>query len=112
MLSWSMAKSITHACLRSILVEQGRLDPMAATVPEWTHDDDPRASITLDHLLRMVDGLDFTETYALPEHGEQVAFSHCIDMLFGAGKGRGRRVRRGRPPAHHPARSSTTRAGR
>ncbi|MEM8705334.1 MAG: serine hydrolase [Actinomycetota bacterium] len=85
LLSWSMAKSVTHS-LVGILVEQGRLDPdAAAPVSAWA--DDERAGITLRHLLRMADGLDFNEVYAIPEDGgdEETAWSHCIDMLFGAG---------------------------
>jgi CubicO group peptidase (beta-lactamase class C family) len=59
--SWSMAKSITQA-LVGILVRQGRLDihqPVA--VPEWQ--DDERARITIDQLLRMSSGLQFMEDY-------------------------------------------------
>lgn len=77
LISWSMAKSITHA-LVGILVAEGRLDPAAAApVPEWANDD--RAAITLDQLLRMVPGVEFNEDYV------DDATSHCIDMLFGAG---------------------------
>jgi len=98
-LSWSMAKSITQA-LVGILVADGLLDPAGpAPVPEWDDPADPRHEITLDQLLRMVDGLDFCESYALPDpDGDAppadqnaaggdpaVPFSHCIDMLFGAG---------------------------
>lgn len=84
LLSWSMAKSITHA-LVGLLVADGRIDPMApAAVPEWA--DDERAAITLHQMLRMVDGLEFNEAYAIPENGEDAPWSHCIDMLFGAGK--------------------------
>jgi len=85
-LSWSMAKSITQV-LVGILVADGLLDPAApAPVAEWADPADPRHGITLDQLLRMVDGLYFCESYAIgdPDGGE-VPFSHCIDMLFGAG---------------------------
>lgn len=78
--SWSMAKSITQA-LVGILVGEGRMDihaPLAA--PEWRGTDDPRAAITLDHLLRMSSGLRFVEDY-VPDHPSDV-----IEMLFGAGK--------------------------
>jgi len=129
-LSWSMAKSITHA-LVGILVAEGRLDPLApAPVPEWSSADDPRREITLDHLLRMVDGLDFCESYALPaavedEAGQTsqanqavvpgqadqpvqavgpaaVPFSHCIDMLFGSGSQDHAGYAAARPLAHRP----------
>jgi CubicO group peptidase (beta-lactamase class C family) len=79
LISWSMAKSITHA-LVGILVGEGRLvlhDP--APVPEWRAADDPRGAITLDHLLAMRPGLLFNEDYVDAEA------SHCIEMLFGTG---------------------------
>src|SRR5690606_38230670 len=51
LLSWSMAKSVTHA-LVGLLVGDGLLDPAApAAVPEWAGDE--RSAITLDHLLAM-----------------------------------------------------------
>jgi CubicO group peptidase (beta-lactamase class C family) len=62
--SWSMAKSITSA-LVGILVREGRLDitePVEA--PEWSEPGDPRAEITLDHLLRMSSGLEWEESYS------------------------------------------------
>ena len=56
-LSWSMAKSITHA-LVGIAVGDGLLDIMApAPVPEWRSPGDPRGAITTDQLLRMSSGL-------------------------------------------------------
>ena len=77
--SWSMAKSMTHA-LVSLAVEQGALSLDAPVkVPEWQDPDDPRASITLDQLLRMSSGLQFTEDY------ENSGISHTIEMLFGSG---------------------------
>lgn len=78
-ISWSMAKSITHA-LAGVLVGEGRLalDEPAA-VPEWTNAEDPRGMITLDHLLAMRPGLQFNEDYV------DAATSHCIEMLFGSG---------------------------
>jgi CubicO group peptidase (beta-lactamase class C family) len=100
--SWSMAKSITHA-LVGILVDQGRLDPHAsAAVTEWTDPDDPRTAITLHQMLRMVDGLDFNETYAIPDDGSKAAWSHCIDMLFGAGTADPAAYTAARPLAHEP----------
>ena len=100
--SWSMAKSITHA-LVGLLVAEGRLDPEArAAVPEWRDPADPRHPITLRHLLRMTDGLDFNETYAIPADGEEAAWSHCIDMLFGAGIADPAAYAAARPLAHPP----------
>ncbi len=104
LLSWSMAKSITHA-LVGILVDQGRLDLHGpAPVAEWADEKDPRHHITLDHLLRMVDGLDFNETYSLPADAEanDTDWSHCIDMLFGAGADAPARYAAARPLRHEP----------
>jgi len=87
-LSWSMAKSITQ-CLAGILVRQGRLDLHAPiSVREWTGAD-PRRRITLDQMLRMVDGLRFREAEHLG--GGSVRYypaeeSDVIPMLFGEGK--------------------------
>ncbi len=61
--SWSMAKSVTHA-LVGTLVGQGRIDlHTPVRVPEWQHPDDPRRAITLDQLLTMRSGLQFAEDY-------------------------------------------------
>ena len=80
LISWSMAKSVT-AALVGILVGEGRLDLGApAPVPEWASPDDPRHPITIDHLLRMVSGLEFVEDYV------DAGISHCIEMLFGSGQ--------------------------
>ena len=80
LISWSMAKSILHA-LVGILVGQGRLDIHApAPVPSWQDPADPRRAITIEHLLRMVDGLDFVEDYV------DSGVSNVIEMLFGSGK--------------------------
>ena len=59
LLSWSMAKSITHAAT-GILVGDGLLDLDApAPVPEWAGT--PRADITTLQLLEMRSGLRFVE---------------------------------------------------
>jgi CubicO group peptidase (beta-lactamase class C family) len=80
LISWSMAKSITHA-LVGLLVRDGMLDVTArAPVPSWQHGEDPRAEITLDHLLQMRSGLAFVEDYV----DDRV--SDVIEMLFGAGQ--------------------------
>ncbi len=64
LIGWSMAKSVT-ALMAGLLVEDGTLRPDApAPVPEWrARENDPRAQITLDQLLRMSSGLEFDETY-------------------------------------------------
>ena len=80
LISWSMAKSVTHA-LVGILVRQGRLDIHApADVPEWADPADPRHAITVDQLLRMSSGLQFVEDYV------DAGVSDVIEMLFGSGQ--------------------------
>lgn len=77
LVSWSMAKSITHAAV-GILVKDGLLDLDApAAVPSWI--DSPKAQITLLDLLEMRSGLHFIEDYI---DGDT---SNCIEMLFGGG---------------------------
>jgi CubicO group peptidase (beta-lactamase class C family) len=77
-MSWSMAKSVTHA-LMGLLVAEGRIDPFApAPVPEWSDPADPRHAITVDELLRMRSGLDWQEEYA--------GASDVITMLYGDGR--------------------------
>jgi CubicO group peptidase (beta-lactamase class C family) len=96
LLSWSMAKSILHAVV-GILVGEGRLsltDP--APVPEWSDPDDPRHAITLEHLLTMRDGLDFSEVY------DDSGVSHVIEMLFGEGRADMAAYAAARPLAHPP----------
>lgn len=78
LISWSMAKSITHAMV-GLLVADGLLDPAApAPVPQWA--DDARSAITLQQLLEMNSGLEFVEDYLDDE------VSHVIEMLFGSGQ--------------------------
>ncbi|MFM8332206.1 MAG: serine hydrolase domain-containing protein [Candidatus Methylumidiphilus sp.] len=63
---WSMAKSVMNA-LVGILVGQGRLDLNApAPVPEWQAHGDPRRMITLDQMMHMVSGLEFSESAGEP----------------------------------------------
>lgn len=78
--SWSMAKSMLHAAV-GVLVAEGRLALDApAPVTAWRAPGDPRGAITLEHLLRMVDGLDFVELY------EATGRSDVVEMLFREGK--------------------------
>lgn len=78
LLSWSMAKSITHAAV-GLLVADGLLDVDApAPVPEW--EDTRKAEITLLNLLEMRSGLHFVEEYVDDVDGEK---SNCLEMLFG-----------------------------
>lgn len=78
LVSWSMAKSITHAAMGP-LVGDGRVDPDgAATVAEWADPADPRSAISTADLLAMRSGLHWVEDYVDPDA------STCLAMLFGA----------------------------
>jgi len=87
-LSWSMAKSITNA-LVGICVRRGEIDiSQPIPVAEWPAGD-PRRRITIDQLLRMVDGLRFREAEHLGGGAVRYypeAESDVIPMLFGEGK--------------------------
>ena len=77
LVSWSMAKSITHAAV-GILVADDRIELDApAPIPAWSGT--PQAEIRVIDLLEMRPGLEFVEDYV---DGE---VSHCIPMLFGEG---------------------------
>lgn len=79
-LSWSMGKSVASA-LCGVLVAEGRMQLDApAPVPAWRGADDPRAAITLRHLLQMRSGLSWNEDYV------DDAVSDVIEMLFGSGQ--------------------------
>jgi len=78
LISWSMAKSITHALVGMAQMD-GLLDVQAPTgIAQWQNDD--RRLITLQHLLEMRSGLAWIEDYV---EGNE---SDVIDMLFGSGK--------------------------
>ena len=78
LISWSMAKSITHALVGMAQMD-GLLDVHAPTgIAQWQNDD--RKHITLQHLLEMRSGLAWIEDYV---EGNE---SDVIEMLFGAGK--------------------------
>ncbi len=96
LLSWSMAKSILHAIVGT-LVDAGQLDPdQLAPVPEWSDSDDPRHQIHVRDLLAMRDGLAFIEQYEIGET------SHVIEMLYGEGKGDMAAFTAQLPLAHQP----------
>lgn len=60
---WSLAKLVVNAMI-GVLVREGRLALGApAPVDAWSQPDDPRRAITIEHLLRMISGLRFQETY-------------------------------------------------
>ncbi|MHB2029079.1 MAG: serine hydrolase domain-containing protein [Acidimicrobiales bacterium] len=80
LLSWSMAKSILHYLIGT-LVDEGHLRPDdRANVAEWSDEHDPRHEIRVRDLLAMRDGLAFVEEYEIGHA------SHVIEMLFGEGK--------------------------
>ena len=96
LLSWSMAKSILHAIVGT-LVDEGRLDPdQLAPVPEWRDESDPRHYIQVRDLLAMRDGLAFVEEYEIGQT------SHVIEMLFGDGKEDMAAFTAALPLAHEP----------
>ncbi len=77
LVSWSMAKSITHAMF-GLLHADGLIDlARPAPVPSWTGT--PKDAITVLDLLEMRPGLRFVEDYV------DGAVSHCLEMLFGSG---------------------------
>lgn len=74
-ISWSMAKSMTHALI-GIAIDDGVLSlSQSNLMPQW--ESDARASITLHDLLTMRSGLSWNEDYV---DGE---VSDVIRMLFG-----------------------------
>ena len=78
LISWSMAKSITHAAV-GILVGDGVLElDRPAAVPSWRGT--ANESITLQDLLDMRPGLHWVEDYV------DDSVSNCIEMLFGGGQ--------------------------
>jgi CubicO group peptidase (beta-lactamase class C family) len=93
--SWSMAKSITHA-LVGAAVMQGRVSidaPMGN--PNWRAGD-RRASIPWRDWLHMVDGLDYTES------APQITNAGNARMLFGEGRRDVARWAAGLPLVHDP----------
>ena len=78
LVSWSMAKSITHAAV-GLAVGDGLLDVNApAPVLAWQGTD--KEAITLLQLLEMRSGLEFVEDYV------DDSVSHCLEMLYGQGQ--------------------------
>jgi CubicO group peptidase (beta-lactamase class C family) len=80
LLSWSAAKSITHA-LAGIAVRRGLIDidkPMAN--PRWATDD-PRARIPWRHWLNMVDGQEYRDIGVV-----DLTRNDAVRMLWGVGR--------------------------
>lgn len=79
LLSWSIAKSMLHFVVGTLVLD-GRLDPARpAPVPEWPAGD-PRAAIRVADMLAMRDGLRWIEEYEIG------ATSDVLEMLFGEGQ--------------------------
>lgn len=86
LLGWSMSKSVTNA-LVGIQVKNRWLDINApAPVAEWQNDGDPRREITLDQLLRMVDGLEFEESYLPPDDTTRMLYESYDFAAYAAAK--------------------------
>ncbi len=82
-IAWSMGKSVT-AALTGILVGQGQLaldDP--APVSLWRRQGDPRAGITLRHLLQMSGGLAF-DNFSVGDSNYYTSRHHHELVYFGA----------------------------
>jgi CubicO group peptidase (beta-lactamase class C family) len=92
---WSVAKSVTNA-LCGVLVKEGRLSLRGpAHQGDWWQPGDARRDITIDHLLRMSDGLEWSERYeGLP--------SNVLQLLFGGGRRDMAAYAAGRRLAHAP----------
>ncbi len=72
LLGWSMTKSVTNAMIGMMVLDKKLEIQKPAPVIEWQND--ARAKITIDQLLRMSSGLAFVEDYASP--------SDATNMLF------------------------------
>jgi CubicO group peptidase (beta-lactamase class C family) len=84
LLGWSMGKSIANAIVGR-LVADGRLALDDADLrADWTGDQ--RATITLQHLLTMTDGLDFDEVYEPGTDATQMLFTAGSTADFAAAK--------------------------
>lgn len=72
---WSMTKSVI-ATLLGILERQERVDVYApGAISDWRGSQDPRAKISLDHLIRMVSGLEITEDQTGTDPNSEMLFS-------------------------------------
>jgi CubicO group peptidase (beta-lactamase class C family) len=84
LLSYSVAKSFTNA-LFGILVHQKRLRiDQKVAAHEWAGAADPRASISLEDLLRMRSGLDAAETGSGFDPATRMLYSHADMAAFAA----------------------------
>ena len=77
--SWSMAKSITHA-LVGRAVQLGMIQDIDAPMPGAFSASDPRADITWRQWLTMTDGLDYGE------YGVEGLDNDVVQMMYGPGR--------------------------
>lgn len=77
LVSWSMAKSFT-AAITGIMIDKGYISSVNESnlLPHWS---DLRGEITIDDLLNMKSGLEFSEVY------NPSGRSDTLEMLFGEG---------------------------
>ena len=95
-ISQSLAKSVLHMILGT-LVDERRLDPaQRAPVLEWSDPADPRHEIRIADMLAMRDGLDFVENYEVGQ------VSDVLEMLLGGGAHDMAAYAASRPLAHVP----------
>jgi CubicO group peptidase (beta-lactamase class C family) len=95
-ISQSLAKSVLHMILGT-LVDERRLDPAhRAPVLEWSDPADPRHEIRIADMLAMRDGLDFVENYEVGQ------VSDVLEMLIGGGSHDMAAYAASRPLAHEP----------
>jgi CubicO group peptidase (beta-lactamase class C family) len=95
-ISQSLAKSVLHMIVGTLVDEQ-RLDPaQVAPIREWSDPSDPRNQIRIADMLAMRDGLSFTEDY------EVGRVSDVIEMLIGEGANDMAAYAAKRPLAHEP----------
>lgn len=80
MVSWSMAKSITHA-LVGVAVENGHISDLDAPMPTPWPDHDPRSQINWRHWMSMTDGLAYRELTATSLMNNDV-----VQMMYGPGR--------------------------
>jgi CubicO group peptidase (beta-lactamase class C family) len=87
LIGWSMTKSVTNLLI-GILVGDDKLNiSKPAPVPEWQIEaTDPRARITIDHLLHMSSGLEFDEEYGLFSDVTQMLSNEADMAHFAASK--------------------------
>ncbi|MEM7548711.1 MAG: serine hydrolase [Bacteroidota bacterium] len=85
-LGWSMTKSVTGTII-SLLIKDNRLSLEDQSVlTEWSKEDDPRSEISLDDLMRMSSGLEWSEIYAGPSDATAMLFKRSSSGEFASEK--------------------------